>query len=67
MNVRDFKATVKDENVKDADEIVIRISVQQNDGTWVTEIVPVEAYYVKRDGKIQLGCCLWNPNCEDDE
>lgn len=65
MNVRDLKATIKEEKINDASDIFIRVSIQQPDGTWKVETLPVETYYTK--GGFQLGCCLWNPDCEDDE
>lgn len=66
MTIKGLKDTVKVEKLKESTELFIRVSIQNDDGTWRTEVVPIETYHTKADGSLQLGCAVWNPNCEDD-
>lgn len=67
MTLKDFQKIVKNEKIGAADELFIKVSIQNADGSWRTAVVPVEAYYVSKDGKFQLGCCVWNPDYKDED
>lgn len=66
MTIKDFNSVVKDEGVKASADLKIKVSVQAADGTWHNEILPIEAYYVTKAGELQLGCCLWHPDADND-
>ena len=60
MNVKNLQNIIKSEGCKGTDMVKIKISVQLNEDEWVTKVVPVESYFIQKDGSIQLSCCLWN-------
>lgn len=64
MNVKELNSIVKSEKIKATDTISVRISVQDADGNWRTEIVPIEGYYVTAKNGFMLGCSLWHPDAE---
>ena len=66
MTIKDFNSIVKDEGVKASTDLKIKVSVQAVDGTWHNAILPIEAYYVTKTGELQLGCCLWHPDADND-
>lgn len=68
MTLKDFQKAVKNEKIGANDEVVIKVSIQNADGSWRIEVVPVEAYYVSsKDGKMHLGCCVWNPDYNEED
>lgn len=67
MTLKGFNKIVKTEKIGGDDEIFAKISIQNADGTWKTVIVPIESYYITKDGKFQLGCCVYHPDVEDED
>lgn len=65
MDIKTFNKIVKDEKIKTADEILIKVDVQDEDGSWRKVVVPVETYNITRNGEFQLSCCVWNPKAEN--
>lgn len=59
MNVKNLQSIIKDEGCKPGDEVLIKVSIQLDDDTWETRVVPIESYFIQKDGSIQLSCCLW--------
>lgn len=59
MNVKNLQSIIKSEGCKPGDEVSIKVSIQLDDDTWETRVVPIESYFIQKDGSIQLSCCLW--------
>lgn len=67
MTLKELSKIVKSEKIGNDDEIFAKVSIQNADGTWRTEVVPFEAYYITKDGKLQLGCGIYHPDVEDED
>lgn len=59
MNVKNLQSIIKSEGCKPNDEILIKVSIQHDD-TWEQRVIPIESYFIQKDGSIRLSCCLWN-------
>lgn len=60
MTVKYLQEVFKTENCNPNAELKIKISIQKDEDTWVTELVPIESYFIQKDGTVHLGCCVWN-------
>jgi hypothetical protein len=60
MNVKNLQSIIKSEGCKPSDEVLIKVSIQRDDDTWETRVIPIESYFIQKDGSIRLSCCLWN-------
>jgi hypothetical protein len=67
MTLKGLSKIVKTEKIGNDDEIFAKVSIQNADGTWRTEIVPIESYYITKDGKFQLGCCAYHPDVVEED
>lgn len=55
MTVKDFKQIIKDEGLKDSDQIHIRVSTVDENDNYKFKVVPAENYYNTKTG-FQIGC-----------
>lgn len=55
MTVKDFKQIIKDEDLKDTDQINIRVSTVDENDKYSFKVVPAENYYNTKAG-FQIGC-----------
>ena len=67
MTLKGLSKIVKTEKIGNDDEIFAKVSIQNADGTWRTEVVPFEAYYITKDGKLQLGCGVYHPDVVEED
>jgi hypothetical protein len=59
MTVKNLQSIIKDEGCKPTSDVMVKVSIQLDEDEWVTKVVPVESYFIQKDGTIQLGCCSW--------
>ena len=55
MTVIDFKQIIKDEGLKETDQINIRVSTVDENDHYSFKVVPAENYYNTKAG-FQIGC-----------
>lgn len=67
MTLKGLNNIVKTEKIGKDDEIFVKVNIQDADGKWRNEIVPIESYYISKDGKFQLGCCVYHPDVVEED